>query len=65
MFVMANVARHLKIDPEAAMRKANDKFTRRFRYVEARLAERGTSPAASSLEEMDALWDEVRAKDKA
>ena len=64
LFVMANIARHLKLDPEAALRAANAKFTRRFAYIEARLAENGKTPEQSSLEEMDALWDEVRAKDK-
>ena len=64
LFVMANVARHLKLDPEAALRAANAKFTRRFAHIEARLAEAGRTPAQSSLAEMDALWDEVRAADK-
>jgi ATP diphosphatase len=65
LFVMANIARHLKLDPETALRKANDKFTRRFAYIERRLSEMGKTPEESSLEEMDALWNEVRAKDKA
>jgi MazG family protein len=65
LFVVANVARHLKIDPEAALRAANDKFTRRFRYIEAQLAARGSSPAQSSLAEMDELWNEAKAKEKA
>ena len=65
LFVMANIARHLKIDPEACLRAANNKFTRRFAHIEARLAEDGRSPAHSNLQEMDALWDEVRAMDKA
>lgn len=64
LFVMANIARHLKLDPESALRAANQKFTRRFAYIETRLAEKGSSPAQSNLEEMDALWNEVRAKDK-
>jgi ATP diphosphatase len=64
LFVMANLARHLKLDPEATLRRANDKFTRRFRYVEARLAERNKTPAGSTLEEMDAVWNEVRSRDK-
>jgi ATP diphosphatase len=64
LFTMANVARHLRLDPEAALRGANDKFCRRFRYVEARLAERGKTPAQSTLDEMDELWNEVRARDK-
>ena len=64
LFVMANIARHLQLDPEAALRAANQKFTRRFAYIEARLAERNKTPAQSDLKEMDALWDEVRAKDR-
>ena len=64
LFVMANIARHLKLDPETALRKANDKFTRRFAYIEQRLAAMGKTPDQSSLEEMDALWDEIRAQDK-
>jgi ATP diphosphatase len=65
LFVMANIARHLKLDPETALRKANDKFTRRFAYIERRLAEMEKTPEQSTLQEMDALWDEVRAMDKA
>jgi ATP diphosphatase len=64
LFVMANIARHLKLDPETALRKANDKFTRRFAYIEQRLAAMGKTPDQSSLDEMDALWDEIRAQDK-
>jgi nucleoside triphosphate diphosphatase len=64
LFVLANVARHLEIDPENALRGANLKFTRRFAYIENRLAEDSRTPAQSNLEEMDRLWDEVRAKDK-
>jgi ATP diphosphatase len=62
LFVIANVARHLKLDPETALRWANDKFVRRFRYIEARLAEQGRSPEESDLAEMDALWDEAKTK---
>jgi ATP diphosphatase len=64
LFVMANVARHLKIDPEQALRRANAKFVRRFGVVEAKLAERGTSPAESTLSEMDALWDEAKREER-
>lgn len=64
LFVVANVARHLKIDPETALRAANEKFTRRFRYIEEQLAARGSSPAQSDLAEMDALWDEAKAREK-
>ncbi len=60
MFVMANLARHLDIDPEAALRAANAKFTRRFEGVEARLKARGKTPEDSTLEEMDTLWDDVK-----
>ena len=55
------VARHLKVDPEAALRGANQKFTRRFARIEDWLAETGRNPADSDLAEMDALWN--RAKD--
>lgn len=65
LFVMANLARHLDIDPEAALRAANAKFTRRFEYIEDRLAQRGKSPAQSDLAEMDGLWNEIRQADKA
>jgi nucleoside triphosphate diphosphatase len=64
LFVMANIARHLEIDPEACLRSANAKFSRRFAYIEQRLSESGLSPAQSNLEDMDALWNEVRAADK-
>lgn len=64
LFAMANVARHLGIDPEAALRDANAKFERRFRHIEERLAEHGKAPAQSDLTEMDALWDEAKAQGK-
>ncbi len=65
MFVMANLGRHLKIDPEEALRATNAKFTRRFNGVEDALAARGKVPAESDLAEMDALWDQVKAAEKA
>ncbi|UZD92585.1 nucleoside triphosphate pyrophosphohydrolase [Cognatishimia activa] len=65
LFVMANLARHMNIEPESALRATNTKFTRRFEKVEAKLAERGKSPEQSDLAEMDALWDEVKAEEKA
>ncbi|RUP10934.1 nucleoside triphosphate pyrophosphohydrolase [Hyphomicrobium sp.] len=64
LFVMANIARHLKLDPEAALRAANDKFVRRFAHIEKVLGERGKSPSQSSLAEMDALWDDAKAIEK-
>ncbi len=60
LFVMANLARHLNVDPEAALRDANAKFTRRFAAIERRLAEQGRSPEQSDLAEMDALWNSVK-----
>ena len=64
LFAMANLARYLKVDPEAALRRTNAKFERRFRAVEAELKSRGRTPADSSLEEMDAIWNEIRALDR-
>ncbi|EAQ01608.1 mazG family protein [Pseudooceanicola batsensis HTCC2597] len=64
LFVMANLSRHLGVDPEAALRGANAKFTRRFASIEAALAERGRTPADSTLEEMDALWDAAKRAEK-
>ena len=60
LFVMANLARHLKVDPEDALRRANAKFTRRFAFIEAELAKRGKRPDDSDLAEMDALWDSAK-----
>ncbi|MEY4984644.1 MAG: hypothetical protein RIR62_2910 [Pseudomonadota bacterium] len=65
LFVMANLARHLKVDPEAALRAANAKFTRRFGRIEDWLAEGGKTPVQSDLEEMDALWNRAKAEEKA
>ena len=65
LFVVANLARHLKIDPEAALRAANAKFTRRFGKIEAALAAEGRHPEDSNLAEMDALWDRAKAEEKA
>jgi len=64
LFVVANLARKLDVDPEDAVRSANAKFARRFHHIEKVLAERGSSPAQSTLEEMDALWDEAKALER-
>ena len=64
LFVMANVARHMAIDPEEALRSANQKFTRRFHRIEALLADKGKTPAQSNLAEMDALWDQAKAEER-
>ena len=61
LFVIANLARHLKVDPEVALRRANAKFMRRFAYIEQQLMARHSSPEASDLAEMDALWDAAKA----
>ncbi len=60
LFVITNLARHLKIDPEHAARHANNKFCSRFSYIEKELNARGVSIDDASLEEMDALWDEAK-----
>ena len=64
LFVIANLARHLNVDPETALRAANMKFTRRFSGVEAKLAALGKRPENSNLKEMDALWDAVKAEEQ-
>ena len=64
MFVMANLARHLNVDPEAALRAANAKFTRRFARIEDWLAEAGRTPDRSDLAEMDALWNRAKAEER-
>jgi ATP diphosphatase len=61
LFVVANLARHLKVDPEAALRAANAKFVRRFKFIEAALAADGRDTAGASLEEMEALWQKAKA----
>jgi MazG family protein len=63
LFVMANIGRHLGIDPEASLREANAKFTRRFKSIEAALAAEGRKPEDSTLEEMDRIWDEAKASE--
>lgn len=59
-FVLANLARHVGADPEASIRRANDKFERRFGYIEQGLARVGRSLVEATLEEMDALWNEAK-----
>lgn len=64
LFVMANLARHMEIDPEDALRAANAKFMRRFKAIEAALAAEGRTPHDSDLAEMDALWNAAKAAEK-
>jgi ATP diphosphatase len=65
LFAAANLARHASVDPEAVLRRTNAKFERRFRFIEAQLAAIGRSPAESSLDEMDRLWDAAKAAERA
>ena len=60
LFCLVNICRHLKVDPETALRKTNLKFERRFKHVESRLRERGVDPQQASLQEMDGYWDEAK-----
>ncbi len=64
LFAVANLARHLKADPEAALRGANAKFERRFAFIEAALARQDRRPEQATLAEMDALWNEAKAQEK-
>ena len=63
LFAMANLARHVDADPEAALRSTNAKFERRFAYIEASLADAGKTTAEATLEEMDSLWNEAKTRE--
>jgi nucleoside triphosphate diphosphatase len=64
LFAVVNLARRLSIDPEMALRHANAKFDRRFRRVEALLAAQGREPASSTLDEMEAAWEQTKAEER-
>jgi ATP diphosphatase len=64
LFALVNLARHLDLDPESALRATNAKFERRFAYIERTLALRGKAPQDATLAEMDALWDEAKMREK-
>jgi MazG family protein len=64
LFAVVNWARKLDLDPEESLLRANRRFERRFAHVEAGLDERGKTPAQSSLEEMDRLWNEAKARER-
>jgi ATP diphosphatase len=64
LFVVVNLARHLKVDPENALRAANGKFERRFRFIEQALRDSARPIEDCSLEEMDALWGEAKRQEK-
>ena len=63
LFVVANLARHVKVDPEQALRRTNAKVMRRFASIETALAAVGRSPADATLDEMEALWQKAKADD--
>jgi ATP diphosphatase len=60
MFAVVNLARHLDVDPDQALRRTNAKFTRRFGAIEKALAAEGRTPAEASLDEMEALWQQAK-----
>jgi ATP diphosphatase len=60
LFVVANLARHLKVDPEAALRVTNAKVVSRFKWIEAALAKQGRTTSEATLEEMEVLWQEAK-----
>lgn len=62
LFVAANIARHMKIDPEKAIRRTNEKFITRFRYLEAQVSETGKTDL--SLEELDRFWNAAKAAER-
>ncbi len=63
LFSLVNLSRHLKVPPEDALRRSNDKFMRRFRYIEAALELRGESLERASFEKLDALWEEAKGRE--
>lgn len=65
LFAVANLGRHLSIDPETALARTNKKFTDRFQKIEQLLDQQGKTPAQSNLEEMDNLWNKVKDMEKA
>ncbi len=64
LFVVANLARHLSVNPEGALRKANLKFIRRFNYIEENIKALDNDIKSASLEEMERFWNEARQADK-
>lgn len=62
LFVLVNLARFCKIDPEDALRRTNEKFISRFGYIEASLLKKGKTITQSNLMEMDHLWEEAKQK---
>jgi len=60
LFAVVNAARHLGLDPEEALRRTNDKFTRRFKYIESTLKQNNEPIEGASLDRMEALWWEAK-----
>jgi len=60
LFVIVNLARFVKVDPEQALRRTNAKFRQRFGYIERALAERGRKPEESNIAEMEELWQQAK-----
>ncbi|TDT94668.1 ATP diphosphatase [Azorhizobium sp. AG788] len=65
LFAVVNLARHAGVDPEAALRGTNEKFIRRFGFLEGALATRGVKPQEATLEEMEALWQQAKQAERA
>ena len=64
LFAVTNIARHLRVEPEAALKLTNRKFRRRFGYIESKLRERGQNFEATTLEEMESLWQEAKSDEQ-
>lgn len=64
LFALANVARHLRLDPETALRGTNQRFTQRFRYIEQCLAEQGRKAEDADLEELETLWQRAKTQER-
>ena len=64
LFALTNIARHLKVEPEAALKLTNRKFRRRFGFIEEKLQQRGQSFEAATLDEMEQLWQEAKSSEK-
>ena len=62
LFVVTNIARHLEVEPESALKLTNRKFRRRFRHIERGLRERGREPSGATLEEMEQLWQAAKSE---
>lgn len=64
LFAITNLARHLDVDPEQAIQQCNQKFLRRFQFIETQINQQGKSLQAASLDELDALWDKAKLIEK-